>query len=61
MPNNPPTLAVLLADIQRRLRRLETPQLLAVADYRIYQNGAGELVAQHVPSGTVAVILTPPP
>lgn len=60
MANNPPTMAVTLADIQRRLRRLENSLVLSVSDYRVYEL-AGDLVAEHMPSGTVTVIAAGPP
>lgn len=50
----------LLAEIMRRLKRLENTTLLTAGQYRIYQDAAGDLVAQHVPSGEIQVIMSKP-
>lgn len=50
----------LLADIMRRLKRLENPTLLTTGQYRIYQDATGNLVAEHVPTGEIQVLMAKP-
>lgn len=50
----------LLADLSRRIRRLEQPQFVSLGDYRITQNSQGQLTVEHIPSSTITVIAEPP-
>jgi hypothetical protein len=49
----------LLRNYRERIERLETRSSVTIGSYRIEQNAGGQLVATHLLSNAVAILLNP--